>query len=429
MINPVQNPCKAVNSIPRPLEFLWGLKAPPKGLVMNFIKQTFSYSILCFMGLSTIPIFAQNLADLSQSEGFETPAPVFAPSSELSYDRTNLKPEGNLTLGLWFSQAEALSISLGIEQDKLFGTDEAFRLNLEASSFTQTAQITLTDPDFFESVYSRQLSFSTYNIQPNRSQNGAYSFSGSEASIGFGRQLTQELSFSFGAGVGKSRIDNDPNLPTFIQNYVTLEGQDQTTHFGFLNFVYDRTDRSPYPQTGYRLGFATELGLVGDTTYLKSEIKGSYFAQAGARTGVKIHGNVGLGSAIGTGTYPVYENFSAGGPGSVRGYAQNTLGPTSTIPGQTSLAQAGGKLRVTGGIEMATRIGDRDDLHVLGFYDFGNAFAQVGDLNSSELRSSVGVGVRWDTPIGPLNVYLSKALNDKLGDNLEVLQFTLGASF
>jgi outer membrane protein assembly complex protein YaeT len=396
---------------------------------LNIFKHRFSYSLLCLFSLSATQAFGQNISDLSDAEGFEGPPPIFAPSSKLSYDRTNLKPEGNLTLGLWYSQAEAMSFSLGIEQDKLFGTDEEFRLSIEASSYTQTAQITLTDPDFFESVYSRQLSFSMYNIQPNRSQNGSYSFSGAETSIGFGRQLTDQFSFSFGAGLGKSRIENDPNLPKFIQDYVALEGNDRTTYFGFLNYVYDTTDGSPYPDRGYRIGVANELGFVGDTTYLKTEIKGSYFAKPTQKTGIRVHGNVGLGNAIGTGTFPIYENFFAGGPGSVRGYAQNTLGPTSTIPNQTNLARAGGKLRVTGGIELAMRIANRDDLYFLGFYDVGNAFAETGDFNAGDLRSSIGIGVRWNTPIGPLNVYLSEAINDGPNDNLEMLQFTLGARF
>ena len=174
---------------------------------------------------------------------------------------------------------------------------------------------------------------------------------------------------------------------------------------------------------------ANELGFVGKTTYLKTEIKGSYFAKPTKQTGIRVHGNVGLANTIGTGNFPIYENFFAGGPGSVRGYAQNTLGPTSTIPNQTNVARAGGKLRVTGGIELATRIANSDDLYFLGFYDIGNAFAETGDFNTDDLRSSIGIGARWNTPIGPLNLYLSEAINDQPNDNLEMLQFTLGARF
>lgn len=378
---------------------------------------------------STSQAMGEEVTDLTEIDGLQTPAPIFELSSPFSYDRTNLKGEGNLTAGIWYSQAEAISLSFGIEQTNLFGTDEQFRLGLEASAYTQTAQITLTDPDFFESAYSRQLSFSMYNIEPNRTQNGDYSFSGAEASIAFGRQLTETFSFSFGAGVGQTRIQNDPQLPDFIRDYVALEGETNTSVFTFLNLVFDHTDGRPYPLNGYRVGLANELGAVGGTAYLKSQANASYFTQIFAETGLRVHGSLAMADTLGSGTFPIYENYFAGGPGSVRGYGQNTLGPTSPIPGSTDRSYTGGQMRVVGGIELSSPIGKRDDLHVLGFYDVGNVFDEIGDFSARDLRSSVGLGVRWDSVIGPISVYVSQAINDKTGDNIEQFQFTLGARF
>lgn len=376
---------------------------------------------LCTVLFAT-PVFAQDAA-------LGLTAPTSSTSDRVFYDPNNLKPEGNLTLGLWYSQAESVSGTLGIEQEGVFGTDENFRLGLEASSYTQTAQITLTDPDFFESAYSRQLSLSMYNIQPNRAQNGTFSFSGVEGTISFGRQFTEELSLSFGGGLGRIRTEQNVNLPDFIQNYISLEGEENNKSFAFLHLLYDRTDKTAYPLEGYRVGMTNELGSVGGTAYLKSQVRGSYFVKASERTGIRVHGNVGLANTLGSGAFPIFENFYAGGPGSVRGYGQNTLGPTSNIPNQTSRAYTGGMFNVVGGIEVSTRLGDRDDLYALGFYDIGNVFASGASFDSTELRSSIGVGVRWDSPIGALNVYMAKPINNRADDNVEQLQFTLGAHF
>ncbi len=389
----------------------------------------FSAVLITSAAFSASTVLANDLADLTEIEGTQAPAPIFEPQSPMSYGRTNLKGQGNLTAGIWYSQADALSLSFGIEQNNLFGTDENFRLGIEASAYTQTAQITLTDPDFFESAYSRQLSLSMYNITPNRTQNGDYSFSGGEASIAFGRQLTDTFSFSFGAGLGQTRIKNDPQLPDFIRNYVALEGETNTSVFTFLNLVYDHTDGSPYPSNGYRVGLANEVGAVGGTTYLKSQANASYFTKIYAETGLRMHGSLAMADTLGNGTYPIYENYFAGGPGSVRGYGQNTLGPTSAIPGSTDRAFTGGQMRVVGGVELSSKIANRDDLHLLGFYDVGNVFTTIGDFTASDLRSSVGVGLRWDSMIGPISVYVSQAVNDRSGDDIEQFQFTLGASF
>ena len=54
------------------------------------------------------------------------------------------------------------------------------------------------------------------------------------------------------------------------------------------------------------------------------------------------------------------------------------------------------------------------------FYDVGNAFNELNDL---ELKSSVGVGVRWLSPIGPIRVDLASALDN---DNKLRLHITMG---
>jgi outer membrane protein insertion porin family len=391
--------------------------------------KSLSFSIVLTTALSASIVLGDEIDDVTEIEDTQILSSIFEPQSQMSYGRTNLKGTGNLTVGIWYSQADALSLSFGIEQANLFGTDEQFRLSIEASAYTQTAQLTLTDPDFYETAYSRQLSFSMYNIEPNRTQNGDYSFSGAEASIAFGRQMTETFSFSFGAGIGQTRISSDPQLPDFILNYVALEGETNTSVFTFLNLVFDHTDGSPYPSNGYRVGFANEVGAISGTTYLKTQTTGSYFTQVYGQIGLRMHGSLALGRTLGNGTFPIFENYFAGGPGSVRGYGQNTLGPTSAIPGSTDRAFAGGQMRVVGGIELSSPIASRDDLHFLGFYDVGNVFASVDDFNASDLRSSVGMGVRWDSVIGPISAYASQAINDQFGDDIEKLQFTLGARF
>jgi outer membrane protein insertion porin family len=50
-------------------------------------------------------------------------------------------------------------------------------------------------------------------------------------------------------------------------------------------------------------------------------------------------------------------------------------------------------------------------------------------VDLGDLRYSVGVGVSWLTPIGPLSVSLGMPLNDKENDDTEVFQFALGQTF
>ena len=52
-----------------------------------------------------------------------------------------------------------------------------------------------------------------------------------------------------------------------------------------------------------------------------------------------------------------------------------------------------------------------------------------GDDEGSHIRSSIGVGIDWITPIGPLNFTLSQALSKSSTDKTETFRFNLGTTF
>jgi outer membrane protein insertion porin family len=59
--------------------------------------------------------------------------------------------------------------------------------------------------------------------------------------------------------------------------------------------------------------------------------------------------------------------------------------------------------------------------------DAGNVF--IDDFDESEIRYSAGVGLTWISPLGPLSLSYAKALNEQDGDEIQELQFSVGANF
>ena len=71
-------------------------------------------------------------------------------------------------------------------------------------------------------------------------------------------------------------------------------------------------------------------------------------------------------------------------------------------------------------------------IDVLVFFDMANLWgvdydSSLGDGN--KLRSSVGLGVDWFTPIGPLNFSISETLSKSDSDVTESFRFNLGTTF
>jgi len=127
---------------------------------------------------------------------------------------------------------------------------------------------------------------------------------------------------------------------------------------------------------------------------------------------------------------PFYENFYAGGPGSIRGYRDNTLGPRESASSSTFLQPIGGALKTIGSLEMFfPQLIKSPAARVSAFVDFGNVFKNVGAFESSELRASFGIALMWRAPVGPISISYAFPMRDKAGDELERLQFTFRGAF
>ncbi|HEY5798905.1 MAG TPA: BamA/TamA family outer membrane protein, partial [Burkholderiaceae bacterium] len=127
-------------------------------------------------------------------------------------------------------------------------------------------------------------------------------------------------------------------------------------------------------------------------------------------------------------TYPLFKNFYAGGIGSVRGYQSSSLGAVDALNGDPQ----GGSTKVIASAELHFPFpgsGQDRTLRWFAFADAGNVFQEKQRIQPSLLRTSVGLGVSWIAPVGPLKLSYGKPLNSKPGDRTERFQFQMGSGF
>lgn len=167
-----------------------------------------------------------------------------------------------------------------------------------------------------------------------------------------------------------------------------------------------------------------------------------------------LNAEVGYGQAFGdTTSVPPYKNFFAGGPNTVRGFSEDTLGPVDTRNNPY-----GGNMLVAGSAEVILPIPKKwqSRSRFTLFYDVGNVFATEGsvrwydafgrrlpddfyDFDVDELRASAGIAAEWLAPLGLFKFSYGIPLNDKDGgsfgpyfiipDEVERFQFTIGGAF
>ena len=144
---------------------------------------------------------------------------------------------------------------------------------------------------------------------------------------------------------------------------------------------------------------------------------------------------LGYAGSYGDKEYPFFKNFYAGGIGSVRGYETSSLGPRDT-----NGDNMGGQKLFDFSTELYVPLPGADrTLRAFGFFDGGwvwgsggsgsNQGTDTSNVSLSDLRYSVGVGVAWISPLGPLKFSLAFPLNKKKGDDVQRFQFQIGTSF
>ncbi|QTT88143.1 autotransporter assembly complex protein TamA [Pseudomonas chlororaphis] len=216
-------------------------------------------------------------------------------------------------------------------------------------------------------------------------------------------------------------------LPSGWQRVISLKWQREEYRLGDdsglsnllmpgVSYSYLRSDNRIDPHNGYRLQFDSKVakeGLGSDTNLLYGTV-----LLKGLTTVWDNHrflGRVQFGGSATNGykKVPPSLRFFAGGDQSVRGYNYQSLSPENSDGDRI-----GGRYMVAGSVEYQYSIAEKWRLAT--FVDQGNSFDK---LELPNLKTGVGVGVRWVSPVGPIRLDLAHALDDDGGIRLH---FSMG---
>lgn len=187
-------------------------------------------------------------------------------------------------------------------------------------------------------------------------------------------------------------------------------GPTTTVHYLLpaLDMSYLRADKPYLPTKGIRLTAnirGASQSILSNTNFLQSEARVKWVLPfLGRKTRFILRGDLGLSASNKPTDLPQSLYFHTGGAQSVRGYKLRSLGP--------------GRYMLTGSIELQPHIYKKWYGSI--FYDVGNAF----DEFPASLKRGAGIGVVWQSPIGPLQVTLAKALS--LRGYPSRIQFSMG---
>lgn len=342
-----------------------------------------------------------------------TTGPVRSPVFKVREGRSL---ETNLLLG--YGSYEEARAGVELRQFNLFGRAHQTRLLLVQSMKSTRANYAYTVPEIFgESIDGTakvfglrrdELSFQRQEYGANAGLSMPVRWLGANATAGYTFQSLRNGDNS----LATSSVDNAQ---------VTVASLD-------AGLTRDRRDNPLRPRKGYRWFAQVEAasrGLGGEAEFQRFELGGAYHRALGA--GRWVHAAVSHGVITTWGTndrlLPVNKRFFPGGENSIRGYSEGEASPRAAT-GQF----IGAKSYALGNLDFEQALSATWSVVV-----FGDALATATELSDYPLAGerlySAGLGVRYQTLIGPIRVEYGRNLNPRRDDPSGTWQVSVGAPF
>jgi len=232
----------------------------------------------------------------------------------------------------------------------------------------------------------------------------------------FGKRSTASLTYRY----------EDADLSNIQVSTIPQEIETRLRSLG-LSLIYDTRNNLFNSTRGIYLGWNNELAgsfLSGTDTFLRSVARFKHFYPWKRSTIIASALEIGWMDFFGTSRdIPLNERFYAGGPNSLRGFGYQLVGPLDAEGDPV-----GGRLKVVWNL-LEIRQSLYRMIGVALFADVGNVWPDPRDFKFGDLRTSVGFGLRANTPIGILRLDYGVNLQPKNGEARGKLYFNMGQAF
>ena len=364
-----------------------------------------------------------------ESVNVETPA-VPGTTDQVDVNFTVVeRASGNLLLGLGFSQSQGVIFNSQVTQDNFLGSGKRLDFAFNNSEVNRTYRLGYLNPYWTVDGVSRGFSVGYRETDANDANVTQYNSAVINAGAEFGIPLTEYNTLNVGLDFENTQLDLGAFASEQVRDFVDREGDEFNTVRFTGSFAYDTRNKAILPDRGTLHRIRTEVAVPGgDLEYYKLDYDARWFYPVTSKYTLALQGRVGYGDSYGdTEVFPFFENFYAGGPRSVRGFEDNTLGPKDSRNDAL-----GGNLLVVGNAEVILPVPflqDIESLRITGFVDAGNVYGVDEDFDAGTIRYSAGLSGLWLSPFGVLTVSVAQPFNTQDGDSEQPFQFTFGTTF
>ena len=325
---------------------------------------------------------------------------------------------GSINVGAGFSSNENLIFNAGISQNNFMGTGRRVVFSTNLSSRRSDYNLSLTDPRLFDTELSGGVD--AFNTKTNY-------WSYMAKRTGGGIRIGKSLSEYDWLGINYNYADIEISDVKVATSY--LKNENRTTSRISPSFVRDTRDNFMNPSSGSRHVVRLDLAGLGGTKFHKASYEGSHYWPIIGKLVGMVHGEIAWADGYAADSLPAFERYYMGGPRSLRGYQIRNVGPKDSLGNPL-----GGNQSLLLNLELQYPF--TKGLRGFAFYDRGQLYGGGNDTSTTattwdlaKMRDSIGAGVRFLSPFGPVGLAYGVKLDKATGEKDGEFHFSAGNSF
>ena len=325
---------------------------------------------------------------------------------------------GSVTVGAGFSSTEKLMFNAGISQNNFMGTGRRVVFSTNLSSRRTDFNLSLTDPRIFDTELLGGVD--AFNRKTNY-----YSYKAKSTGAGFriGKSLSEHDWAGLNYNFANIKVSDVVSTTSYLKEETRVTSRISPT------FVRDTRDDFLNPSTGSRHVVRFSLAGLGGAKFHKMSYETAHYWPIVGKLVGMLHGEISWADGYGDESLPIFERYYMGGPKSLRGYTLKNVGPKDVSGNPLGGNQS---LLLNAELQYPFTKGFRGFV----FYDRGNLYGGGSNISTTSttwdlgnMRDSIGGGIRFLSPFGPIGFAYGIKLDQATGEESGEFHFSAGNSF
>lgn len=339
------------------------------------------------------------------------------------------KSTGAFNIGIGWSTYDGLLLEAGIQERNFLGTGKVVGISASTSHRENQIDFSFTNPYFMDRPVAA--GFDLFHVIRDYRDDSSYKWETTGGALHMGWDYVESVHQTLRYTLQQDDVtDVESDASVYVKEQ---QGKNILSMIGTV-LSYDKRDNAFNPTEGYYTSLGVDVaGVGGDNHFVRFNLNATQYYELTDKWVLSVGGTAGYVTPYKGEDVRINNRYFLGGA-TLRGFEIGGVGARDKVTGDS----LGGDWRVTASTQLMFPIGLPTELGVKGkfFVDAGMIGKPSGkDYDwdkidySSKPRVSVGTGILWQSPMGPINIDFGFPIRKERYDKKEIFRLNFGTGF